>query len=166
MDKGRAIRKQRTATWEYPPSGPGATLTGMEYLKGLRDGRIPRPPVWCLIGYRLMEVEVGRALLRMDPEECHYNRFGWVQGGVICSVLDAAMACAISSVLPPAMTFTSPEIKVEYFRPLDSGTGPLSCEGRIVDRADPVTVLEARLTDQSGRLYARAVSSFMVVEKR
>ncbi len=153
-------------TWEYPSAGPGSSLAGMGYLEGLKAGRIPRPPVWCLVGYRLVEVQTGRAVLRMDPGECHFNRFGRVQGGVICSVLDAAMACAVSSVLPSSMGFTSPEIKVEYFRPIDGRTGSLLCEGRVVELLDTIAVLEARLTDGAGGLYARSASTFMITEKK
>ena len=57
-------RRARTVSWEDPKVSKrdAAAISGLDYLCGIRDGRIEQPPVAKLLGYRLREVERGRAV--------------------------------------------------------------------------------------------------------
>lgn len=165
MPKNHAKRRTHAVTWYSPDPKTAQAMDGLDYLHAVKEGRIPPPPVWSLVGCRLVEIDRGRIVLEIAPAEYLYNRFGRVQGGILCAVLDAAMACALSSVIPPGMYFTSPEMKVSYFRPIVAEVGTLRCEGIITHRGSRIAFLEARIVDSTGKLYTQAMSTFMVFKE-
>ena len=55
------------------PPEIAVTMSGLEFLQGMIAGRFPRPPIMQLIGFRLAEVEQGRAVFESTPELRHYN---------------------------------------------------------------------------------------------
>jgi uncharacterized protein (TIGR00369 family) len=137
-------------------------MRGLDLMSAMKDGRFPPPPVWSLVNFRLLEFGEGRAVMEMTPAEYHYNRFGVVQGGILCPVLDAAAGYAVHSTLPAGTGYTTLDLKVNYLRPVSVETGPLRCVGRIVHRGSRVCLAEADLTDGNGRLYAHAVSTCLL----
>ncbi|GAN76795.1 PaaI family thioesterase [Acidisphaera rubrifaciens] len=142
----------------------GREMAGLDFLRALRDGRIPRPPVAALIGTDLTEVEHGRVVMRMTAAEQHYNPLGTVHGGVIATLLDSVMGCAVQSTLEKGRGYTTLEIKVNYVRALTKEVGVVSGEGRVVHAGRRSAVAEARLTDAGGRLYATASTTCLVFD--
>ena len=142
----------------------GREMAGLDFLRALRDGHVPRPPVAALIGTELTEVDQGRIVMRMVPAEQHYNPLGTVHGGVIATLLDSVMGCAVQSTLEKGRGYTTLEIKVNYVRAVTKHTGTVSGEGRVVHAGRRSAVAEARLTDASGRLYATASTTCLVFD--
>jgi len=162
--KGKLNQRNRLITWEYPAEKSALAMSGLEYLYAVKAGQIPPPPVWNLVDCRLVEIKEGHIVFELNPSEHHYNRFGRVQGGVLCVVLDATMASTLSSALPIGMNFTSPELKINYFRPITSETGTIRCEGSIIHKGNRIAILEAKIVDNEGKLYANAMSTFMIYD--
>ena len=88
-EKDGPKQKSRTITWAHQMIEQNPAESGLEYLLAIKEGRIPPPPVWNLIGCRLAEIREGCGTLEITPAEYHYNRFGVVQGGILCTMLDA-----------------------------------------------------------------------------
>src|SRR5207253_9224148 len=65
-----------------------AAEAGLDFLRGVIDGRHPAPPIADLIGFTLTEVEFGRAVFQGTPEFKHYNPLGSVHGGYAATLLD------------------------------------------------------------------------------
>jgi uncharacterized protein (TIGR00369 family) len=162
--KNSPDERSRRVTWEDPTSDlwVDSTMSGLEYLSAVKEGRIPPPPVWNLVNFRLTEAAAGRVLFEIAPAQYHYNRFGKVQGGIACTILDSAMACTVTSVLPEGTGFTTLDLKVQYFRPMSVETGLMRCVGAIIHRGDRIVVAEARMLDNGDLLYAYAMSSCMI----
>ncbi len=160
-------KRQRLVTWEDPfeEAHAWSGMGGLEYMQAVMEGRIAVPPVWSLIGFRLAQVDAGHAVIEIEPAECHYNRFGIVQGGLLCVVLDAALGCVVHSVLPASAGFASLELNAVYFHPVSASSGRITCEGAIVHRGSRIIVAEARMMDGQGRLCARAGSTCMVLDQ-
>lgn len=76
-------------------------MTGIDFLRAIRDGRLPAAPIAELLGMRLVEVEPGRAAFECAPGEQHYNPIGVVHGGLAMTLLDSAMTCAVQTRAPP-----------------------------------------------------------------
>jgi acyl-coenzyme A thioesterase PaaI-like protein len=74
---------------------------GLTFLRGLVEGRHPRPPFSRTTGVTLAEVGEGRVVFRGVPDESFLNPLGTIHGGWTSSILDSAMACAIHSTLKP-----------------------------------------------------------------
>jgi acyl-coenzyme A thioesterase PaaI-like protein len=48
-------------------------LPGIDFLRAIRDGRLPAAPMAELLGFRLVEIEPGHAVFEVIPGERHYN---------------------------------------------------------------------------------------------
>jgi uncharacterized protein (TIGR00369 family) len=59
-----------------------------------------------------------------------HNPMGTLHGGVYCDLADAAMGYAYASTLAEGETFTTVELKINFFRPVRKGR--LTAEARVV----------------------------------
>lgn len=139
-----------------------ATLTGLEYLEGMRDGTIPPPPIAVLMQFQPVHVEPGKVVFECRPSHAHYNPIGMVHGGLVCTVLDTATGCAAHSTLPAGVGYTSVEIKVNYLRPVLADTGPLTATGQVIKGGNRVIFAEGNVTTSAGDLVATASSTLLV----
>jgi hypothetical protein len=50
--------------WDDPTAlaAAGRTMAGIEFLRAMRDGRLPAAPIAKLLGFSLVEVEPGHAV--------------------------------------------------------------------------------------------------------
>ncbi len=158
--------RERSFTWSDPQLSAEAsrTMAGLDLMQGLRDGTIARPPVVDLVGITVTEVEPGRVVMCLTPAEYHYNPLGTMHGGILATLLDSVMGCAVHTTLPKGRGYTSLEIKVNYVRAVTSASGELSAEGKIVHGGNRSAVAEARVIDAKGRLCATASTTCLVFD--
>jgi len=156
--------RARTATWDDPRRSASAarTMAGRAFLEAIASGELPAPPVMRLLNIGFGELDEGRVVFILEPAEYHYNPIGSVHGGVISTICDSAMGCAVQSTLPAGAGYTSLELKVNFLRAVTVDSGPLRCEGKVIHIGGRVATAEARLTDAEGRLYAHATTTCMV----
>ena len=160
------MTRERTTTWGDPTISAGRVgrETGLALLQAMRDGDLPAPPILSTVGFELDAVEEGRVVFALEPGEHHYNPIGSVHGGVYATVLDSATGCAVHSVLPVGVGYTSLDLNVKFLRGMTTGTGRVTCEGRVVQRGRRTALAEASLTDSQGRLLATATSTCLLFE--
>lgn len=160
--------KERTRTIEWqdpvPLARSAAGRSGLEFLEALRSGELPPPPIMATIGYELVELGEGRAVFRMEPAEFHYNVLGGVHGGVISTLLDTAMGCAVQTLLPAGRSYTTLELKVNFVRGLKTSSGPVTASGTVVNLGRRVATAEGRLESADGTLYAHATTTCLILE--
>lgn len=158
-------QRTRTVIWNdpAPPLRASHTMSGIAYLKALQSSEFPPPPIAALIGMTLVEVSEGRVVFSAEPGEYHYNPLGTVHGGIVATLLDSAMGCAVQSLLPAGTGYTTLEIKVNYLRPIISATGTVMCEGTIIHLGGRIATAEARLTDATGKLYAHSTTTCLLL---
>ena len=143
---------------------PVAGLSGLELLRGfITAGK--GPPIGVTLGFTLLEVEPGRAVFAGTPGTNSYNPLGVVHGGWAATLLDSACGCAVHSQLSATQTYTTLELKVAFHKSLTSDTGLLRATGTVLSLGRRVGFAEAKLTDASGRLYASATSTLLVMEQ-
>lgn len=131
-------------------------------LETLESGR-PLAPMLQTVGAKLTEVTEGRAVFTSTPSEYHYNPAGVVHGGMAATLLDSAMGIAVLSSLPAGMIFTTLELKVNFLRAMTTATGEVRAEGNVVHLGRTTAVVEARLTDATGKLLATASSTCLIM---
>jgi uncharacterized protein (TIGR00369 family) len=160
------VIRERTFAWSDPKLSADASrgMAGIDLIRGLRDGTVPAPPSACLIGFSVAEVEEGRVVMRLTPAEYHYNPIGTMHGGILATLLDSVMGCAVHSTLDQGRGYTSLEIKVNYVRAVTNDSGELSAEGKIVHGGRRSAVAEARVVDAKGRLCATASTTCLVFD--
>ena len=153
-----------TKAYGLVPPETAATMTGLELLTGMIEGRLPAPPIMQLIGFDLVEVDKGRAVFEGTPALQHYNPLGTVHGGYAATLLDSCMGCAVHSTLPKGTGYTTLEFKVSLLRPITADTGLVRAEGLVISSGRRVATAEGRLTDARGRLLAHATTTCLVLE--
>ena len=159
------MKRTAEVKWEdpLPLAQAGRSMPGIEFLRAIRDGRLPHPPICTVLGYQLVEVDDGRAVFEITPGERHYNPIGVVHGGIAMTLLDSAMGCAVQTKMPGGSGYTTLEAKTNLVRAITAETGPLRAIGKVVHVGKRVATAEARLEDPSGKLYAHASSTCIVL---
>src|SRR5271167_2309648 len=120
-----------------------------------------RLPVGQLIGFEIAEVSAGTAVVTLAAGPQHANPMGTLHGGILCDIADAAMGIAFASTLAPDESFTTIELKINYFRPV--WTALLKAEGKVIRRGSTVGYVECEITDEKERLVAKATSTCLVL---
>jgi uncharacterized protein (TIGR00369 family) len=156
--------RSRTVTWYDPHAlaGAGKGLAGVDFLRSVAAGELPGAPIAALIGSRIAEIEVGRVVFSCTPDESAYNPIGVVHGGLVCTLLDSAIGCAVHSTLPAGTSYTSTSITVNYLRAVTSGSGELRAEGRVTKPGRRMAFADATVVDGAGRIVATATGSCLV----
>jgi uncharacterized protein (TIGR00369 family) len=126
-------------------------------------GDIPPVPIGQLLGFVPRSVEPGRAVFEMEVDERHHNPMGTLHGGVYCDLADAAMGYAYAATLGEGETFTTIELKINFFRAVRKGK--LTAEARVVRAGANLGYVECDVKDGEGRLVARAASTCMKLQK-
>jgi uncharacterized protein (TIGR00369 family) len=137
-------------------------MAGIDFLREVQAGRLPRAPISSTVDFALDEVEPGRAVFSLTPGEEHYNPIGSVHGGVFATLLDSAAGCAVQSLLPQGMAYTSLDLTVKFLRPITVDTGSVRAIGTVVNKGRQTALAQARLVDTKDRLLAHATSSCML----
>ncbi|MFQ6111286.1 MAG: PaaI family thioesterase [Nitrospinota bacterium] len=112
-----------------------------------------------LLGIELEGMEEGRARLKVPFREELTHPLGAVQGGVLCTLADGAMALACLSLLGDDQAVATVELKLNFIAPFTEGT--LVAEGRVVHLGSRTIVAEAEL-HVGERLMAKALATFII----
>ncbi|MCD4719556.1 MAG: PaaI family thioesterase [Desulfobacula sp.] len=162
------IDRKRTIVWEDPKNSArdAASISGLDYLKSIKDGRINPPPVAMLVGYKISEVDNGYAVFELNPEEYHYNPFSTVHGGIITTLLDTTITASVLSTLQKGISCSTVEIKVNFIRSITAKTKILRCEAKPIHIGKRLATAEGRLKDKNGNLYAHGISTCSIFKIR
>lgn len=159
------LLRVRVVEWQEP--GPAAkaamTMSGMEAMCAIRDGLLPPPPMAKLIGLRMSVVEPQRIVMELDPHESLENTIGLLHGATAAALLDTAMGCAISTVLPAGQTSVTLDLKLAYLRPLSVRSGIITAEGKVIKLGRQNSYTEGFVRDGKGNLAVHATATFSMI---
>ncbi len=163
MSKNTKDRK-RTHEWANPleTAEQAKTMSGFDFLNGILKGEIPPPPIATTLDFHPLSLEEGKVVFEFEPQEFHYNPIGSVHGGVISTVLDTVLGCAIHSKLPQGITYTTLELKINFIKAVTSKSGKMIAEGRLIHLGKSTALVEADLKSETGTLYAHGVSTCII----
>lgn len=137
-------------------------LSGLEFLRALRDGEISGPPFGALLGFTVDEVEPGRVVFGLQPGVHHDNPNGVMHGGVAAALLDTVTGCAVTSLLPFGVTCATLEIKVNYIRSLSPRSPRVRAIGTVLHLGRRSAVAEGKLLLPNDHLCAHATATLMI----
>jgi len=118
-------------------------------------------PIARLIGFHAQQIAGGHAIVTLAAGPQHANPMGTLHGGVLCDIADAAMGMAFASTLAPEESFTTIELKINFFRPV--WNAQLKAEAKVIRRGSKIGYVECEVTDESDRLVAKSASTCMVL---
>lgn len=165
LDRFASTARTRTVTWEDPSISAAAArrMSGLDFLRAIADGQIPRPPISAVLGFELVDVGEGWAVFEGSVGEQHYNPIGVVHGGLAGMLADSAMGCAVQSTQPAGSGYTTLEYKVNLVRPITIDTGRIRCTAKVVHVGRRIGTAEARVEDLEGRLLAHATTTCLIL---
>ncbi|HEY2117751.1 MAG TPA: PaaI family thioesterase [Candidatus Acidoferrum sp.] len=118
-------------------------------------------PVANLIGFEITEAFKGRAITTLQTGPQHANPMGTLHGGILCDISDAAMGISLATTLEPNQSFTTMELKINFFRPV--WTSKLTAEANVIQRGKTTAYIECTITDENNKLIAKASSTCMIL---
>jgi uncharacterized protein (TIGR00369 family) len=118
-------------------------------------------PLGELLGFRLVEIDPGRAVVELEAGPRHANIIGTLHGGVIATIADSAMGLACAATLAAGETCTTVDLKVNFLRPFEDGI--LRAVASVLKRGRTLGYVECDVVDSEGRLIARSSSTCMVL---
>lgn len=116
-----------------------------------------------LIALRTDEQGAGHSRLSLVVAPEHLNPHRVVHGAVLYALADTGMGAALYPTLAEGEICATIEIKINYFKPVRSGT--LRCLTRLIHRGRRVANLEAQLF-AGDTLVAQANGNYAIIQPR
>ena len=113
-------------------------------------------PFLAWLDVRSLRLVPGEVELELDLRPELMNSLDAAHGGVICTLIDVAMAAAARSDSPESRVVTV-DMSVQFMRP---GTGTLKAIGRARKITRSLAFCDAEISDANGDLVARGTGVF------
>jgi uncharacterized protein (TIGR00369 family) len=126
-------------------------------------GALQVPPNCDLtLGVRCLDKSTpGRSVWQMAADERFENPAGLIQGGFLAALADSSMgAAAVTFAQGRRVSVANAEMKVSFVAPVRSGA-TLTSDAVVVAGGSRTAFVEASVTDEEGRLVARATSTYL-----
>ena len=139
-----------------------ASMSGLDFLQRIGDGRFPGPPIAELLGFRPEEVEEGRAVFVSTPDALSTIRSARCMADTPrrCSI--PAWPARSTRCSKPVGAIRRSNETAAFVRPISADTGEVRAEGKIIHFGRQIASAEGRLTDARGRLLAHATTTCLV----
>jgi uncharacterized protein (TIGR00369 family) len=114
------------------------------------------PGIWAHLGWTLVDVGPGRAVLEWTPGTDHSFAAGdgWiVHGGMVTAILDTAMGQSTWTLLSKQEVFLTADLRTEFYRPTSPG-GLIRAIGHVAHKTRRVSFAAAELQDENGKKLA------------
>jgi uncharacterized protein (TIGR00369 family) len=102
----------------------------------------------------------GASEVTLEVKRSHMNAVGVLHGGVVFTLVDTGMACAIMETLRQGETCVSVEIKVNNIAPVREGK--LVARSVVGHRGQTLAHVETDVRTQNGRLVAKGLGTFFI----
>jgi uncharacterized protein (TIGR00369 family) len=159
--------RTRTFTWHDPGIySTAAHKSGIEVLRSILRGELPKPPAAELLDFVGTEVEDGRVVFVMQIGEFHYSPLNIVHGGITTSLLDTVLGCALMTKLAPGVGYATTDLHVHFVRPVTIESGPLRAEGKVVHFGSRIATSEGQVFDAKGKLVAHGSCTCVILQQK
>lgn len=99
-----------------------------------------------LVGTEVSSAQEGRAVVSLEAKERHLNPSGTVHGGVISTLIDAAMAEALNTITEEGEQPFTIQITVNYMKP--GKPGALTSTAEVRKGGERITIVEAEVVQE------------------
>lgn len=137
----------------------------MKIVKPLREEveasirkRLANNPVVNFLGVRVPELAEGFARFELTVRRDFLNSQGFLQGGLIASLADEAVAYALFSLVPEGEMISTVEMKINFLAPVQQGT--IEARAHITKRGRTISLGEVEVT-QGARLVAKGLCTYI-----
>lgn len=140
------------------------SMSGLDFMQGILEGRIAGAPIAQTLNFRLTEVAEGRVSFEGAPTFGALNPSGAVHGGWYGTLLDSALGCAVMTMVPKGSVYTTLEYKVNILRALPLDTGVV-CTAHVDHAGRSTSVAHADIRGKDdGKLYATGTTTCIIMK--
>jgi uncharacterized protein (TIGR00369 family) len=122
---------------------------------------VNQSPYFSLLTMEIRDLQWGTSILEIQLAEKHLQPFGFVHGGAIASIMDAATFWAVFPQIEKGLGLTTVEIKVNFLAPTQKGK--LVAKGRCIRLGKTLALGDAEIRNNEGGLVAHGTATMMVV---
>lgn len=141
-----------------------ASMSGLDYMQGMMEGRYPPPSIAATMGFTGHSVAEGRAVFRGKPERHVMNPLGTVHGGWYGTILDSALGCAVMTRLQAGQAYTTLEYKINITRAIRPGT-QVECWAEVDHFGRSTAVAHGEIRGvEDGKLYATGSTTCIIMD--
>ena len=133
-------------------------LSGVDRLRHSLAAGGPLPPVHYLTGLTPTDADVGAVTFVMPATAWLRSPHGFLSGGALAVLADAALGTAVQSTLPAGGSSTTGELSMNLLRPVTADGGLLLARARTVRSGRSIAFSDAVVLDAQGRMVASASS--------
>ncbi len=137
-------------------------MDGRAFLEAMTRREIPLPPILSVLD--IMEGSVGDGWIEfsMRPHPYMMNLAGTVHGGVLATLIDSALTCALVTRLPRGIVCVSTDLNMRFFRPARMSADRLTARGEVLNLGKTLAATQGEVRDARGRLIVHATSSLAI----
>ena len=157
---------RRAVEGEVLPQEEFERRAGLELLRAVISGELPRPPIYHLTGLRLVEVAEGSATVELPCSKWLSTSAGTIQGGFTAMLAESAMGAAAFSTVEAGTAVASLDLKVNYLRPVFPDGEPIVARARLTHRGRTLAIVTVEITNAEGKKVALATGSSMYLPGR
>lgn len=137
-------------------------LSGREFLEEIGNGGIPLPPILSVLDISEGSMGEGWIEFSMRPQPYMLNLAGTVHGGVLATLVDSALTCALVTKLPQGMACVSIDLQLRFFRPARVSSELLTARAEVLNVGSTLAATQGEIRDAKGRLIVHATSSLAI----
>ena len=136
-----------------------------EYLRAVQARDQDVNPLFTFLNAQVLSAENGMARVKLPISPKLAQGGGMVAGGMLATLADEVMAHAVLSMLHAGQHTATAEMNVRFLRAADpKADGYIEAVGRVIKPGRSLMFAEAEVTDNTGRLLAKAGGTFWVGE--
>lgn len=140
------------------PTADLSELSGLEILRALAEGGLPRAPVDRILGVRLVEADKGSVVFAQPAHGWLSNETGTVYGGSTAFLAMSAASAAVQSVATGSTRAFALDLKVNFLRPVPLDGRPMTATGTLLHRGRHLVIASSEVT-HGGRTVAVATGT-------
>jgi uncharacterized protein (TIGR00369 family) len=148
------------------PQEEFARRDGLDLLRAVISGDLPRPPIHHLTGLCLTEAADGEATVELPCSKWLSTSAGTIQGGFTAMLAESALGAAAFSTVGAGTAAASLDLKVNYLRPVFPDGESIVARARILHSGRTLAIAAVEITNAEGKQVALATGSSMYLPGR
>lgn len=134
-----------------------------ERFRRIVEDRVHHSPYYLLLGMEVVDLEPGRATLRITVDSSRLHPEGYVLPGMIFSLADASSGVAMATLQDlGSRRVVTVEMKVNFLKP--ARCTELTGRGEVLYLEEDTAVVEAEVVDSTGEAVARSLATVMILQ--
>lgn len=138
-------------------------LSGLERMRHFQDHVSERFGFAKFLAYDIAHVARGEVVLHYEPHSEHMNLLATIHGGVLTSLLDTVMGCALMTTLEAGEQHTIIDLHTKFVRPVTLESGPLEIHGSVEHRGRRQCTMSGKMIAPDNKLCATGVATAMIL---